>query len=255
MKVFSEIEVYEIIKSYKDGSKILDISKKFKTRPEKISKLLKDNGISVSSKNCYRVDYSLNHDYFEKVDTEEKAYFLGFLFADGGVAENSNTISLNINDIEILNKFSKEIELTKDFYKNPSHSKATTIYFSSFKMKNDLIKLGCTPRKSLTLKFPSLDLVPEYLIRHFIRGYFDGDGHIYVKKNIYQLGIMSSEYFCSELKLFFQKMGFIFYWDTVSSKAFRIRCCSKQQIINLRDYLYNDARIFLHRKYNKIKEI
>lgn len=255
MKTFSETECSQIIKSYKEGSKIIDISKEFKTRPEKISKLIKDHGISVSSKNCYRVNYSLNHDYFDTIDTEEKAYFLGFLFADGGVAENSNTISLSINDVEILNKFAEEIKLTKSFYKNPSHNKATTIYFSSFKMKNDLIKLGCTPRKSLTLKFPSLDLVPEYLIRHFIRGYFDGDGHIYVKKNIYQLGIMSSKCFCSELKLFLEKKGFIFHWDTVNSKAFRIRCCSKKQIINLREYLYNDSRIFLNRKYNKIKEI
>jgi hypothetical protein len=255
MRTLSIEESNEIIKLYENGFKILEISKKFKSQPEKISCLLKENGIRVSSKNCYRLPYSLNHSYFENIDTEEKAYFLGFLFADGGVAENSNRISLNINDIEILYKFADALKLTKGFYKNPSHKKAITINFSSIKMKNDLISLGCVPKKSLILKFPNSNQVPDNLIRHFIRGYFDGDGHIYVKNNIFQFGIMSSKLFCEELKLHFEKKGFIFHWDSPCSKASRIRCCSKKTIINLRNYLYDNAGIFLLRKYNKIKEV
>jgi intein/homing endonuclease len=255
MRIFSSDESDEIVKLYKNGFKILEISKKFKTKPKKISFILRENGVPISARSCYRLPYSLNDSYFEIIDTEEKSYFLGFLFADGCVAEKSNRISLNINDIEILQKFSNAIELTKDFYKNPSHDKAITLNFSSIKMKNDLIRLGCFPKKSLSLKFPTSDQVPDHLIRHFIRGYFDGDGHIYVKNHIFQFGIMSSKLFCEELKLHFEKNGFVFYWDSCSSKAFRIRCCSKKHIINLRSYLYDNAGIFLSRKYNKIKEV
>ena len=49
-----------------------------------------------------------------------------------------------------------------------------------------LYKLGCVPNKSLILKFPKLSIFlnPKDLVKHFVRGYIDGDGCIsYVKTN------------------------------------------------------------------------
>lgn len=55
------------------------------------------------------------------------------------------------------------------------------IQISSKTLTADLLKLGCTPRKSLTLKFPNDGIFKSNdLIRHFIRGYFDGDGSVFI---------------------------------------------------------------------------
>lgn len=53
--------------------------------------------------------YSLNESYFEKIDSEEKAYFLGFLFSDGSVSKYSLNLSLAEVDKEILEKKSRKI--------------------------------------------------------------------------------------------------------------------------------------------------
>jgi len=65
-------------------------------------------------------------------------------------------------------------------------------------MKDDLIALGCIPRKSLLLKFPTSNQVPEHLIRHFIRGYFDGDGHFTNTEKCFEAGYIGTEDFIIE---------------------------------------------------------
>lgn len=56
--------------------------------------------------------------------------------------------------------------------------KLNYVYISNKKLCTDIIDKGCIPVKSMTLKYPSREHVPKELIRHFIRGYVDGDGCI-----------------------------------------------------------------------------
>lgn len=125
--------------------------------------------------------YIQDDSYFEKIDNERKAYWLGLLYADGCVSEKSENnkiiiIQLHPDDKYILEQLLKDVKSNRPLY--VSNKGYVSINISSTKMANDLIKLGCIPRKSLVLKFSNENIVPKQLIKHFIRGYMDGDGCI-----------------------------------------------------------------------------
>ncbi len=119
--------------------------------------------------------YYTNHDYFEHL-TDESAYWLGFIFADGCVRPELNMMVLQvaIKDEEHLKLFHSKIggSLRHD----ASRPDAVTLNVVSKKLIKDLIAHGCCAAKSLILDFPKL---PEEVIPHFIRGYLDGDGCIF----------------------------------------------------------------------------
>lgn len=139
---------------------------------------------------------AINHHIFDILDTEEKAYWLGFIWADGcitNVKENKLNyafeLGLSIKDIEHLRKFCKfaDIPETKiKVRKNNGLNKDREYYLcrvqiSSKHLWNTLNNYGCYPNKTTNEIFPSIKIFskPE-LITHFIRGFFDGDGWVYL---------------------------------------------------------------------------
>ena len=133
---------------------------------------------------------------FEIIDTEEKAYWLGFLYADGSVSSTDNRIELGLaeKDLNHIEKFKEFIGIPNKISYRPQ-TKSYRYSFKSIPCKEDLIKHGCVPKKSLILKFPTEEQVPEHLIRHFIRGYFDGDGWFSNTSSCFQVGIIGTEDF------------------------------------------------------------
>ena len=131
--------------------------------------------------------YNVNHNFFDIIDSEEKAYILGFLYADGTnmeVINGQNGISFTQleQDIDILNKINVAMQSTYPInsYIQKSNGKVKCkLTFCSQKLSDQVNFLGAPPKKSLILKFPNKEIFksPD-LIRHFIRGYFDGDGCI-----------------------------------------------------------------------------
>mgnify|MGYP002625860766 CR=1 FL=1 len=98
----------------------------------------------------------------------------------------------------------RKLFLVKYSEKNPNWQDQYIFSVSSPKMKVDLIRLGAIPNKSLILEFPKD--IPNDLIRHFVRGYFDGDGCI--SKNEDRCSLVSTENFCVELSHILQeKLG------------------------------------------------
>lgn len=124
-----------------------------------------------------RAEKSFNVHYFDSIDCEEKAYWLGFLFADGAITTNGKSydieLGLKLSDKKHVEKFAKAVgkeNITIDSYR-------ARCILGSKHMFNVLYNYGCTTRKSLTLQFPKLSIFKnKELIRHFIRGYVDGDG-------------------------------------------------------------------------------
>ena len=118
--------------------------------------------------------YNLDELFFEKINNEEKAYWLGFLSGDGAIIGNRVKLKLAIKDEAHLKKFKKAVEWTgKDYYHKDTD--ALEVYFRSLRMVTDLARCHVTSRKTFTAKFPHL---PKSLERHFIRGKFDADGCI-----------------------------------------------------------------------------
>ena len=131
--------------------------------------------------------FNVDDDFFETIDCEEKAYCLGLIYSDGNIISSkkwdSKLISLTQSekDKDILEHFKKltksESNICESKVKGEKYYK---INIHSKKMFDDLNNLGVVERKSLVLTFP--DFLPNELIGHFIRGYFDGDGCIWESK-------------------------------------------------------------------------
>ena len=141
----------------------------------------------ISQRNA-RPKKSCNSCFFSQW-SHPMAYWLGLLFADGCILQRHNRLSvflgLKCSDAQHIELFQKAIQSTYKIgvRKNGLASSCMTIVdINSARMVQDLMNHGCTPRKSLTLKWN--EQVPASLMHHFVRGYFDGDGCIsFVKRS------------------------------------------------------------------------
>lgn len=220
-----------------------------------------------------RRKFSLNDNYFTQIDTLEKAYWLGFLYADGYITTQTHNIgiSLQIADKEHLNKFKNAINFTGEVktYKQTSgymrKENIEPLYcrlsFSSKIMKKHLIELGMLENKTLILKFPNSNQVPEYLLSHFIRGFMYGNGsitHAYMRntsKKTYALKFCGTQEILNGIQDFF---GTNIKLTTYKNRnAYNLDYGGNQQILRLLNIIYKDAtkNIYLDRKYNKYKQI
>lgn len=125
--------------------------------------------------------YQMNENYFSEINTHEKAYILGFIYADGCVKCSKEEYSLEIaqkierKDIleHIINALNSNIPI-KEYIPG-----IVQINFCSKQIANDLIKLGAVPNKSLILEFPTEKQVPKEYLSSFVLGCFDGDGCVW----------------------------------------------------------------------------
>lgn len=201
--------------------------------------------------------YKINDDYFENIDNEHKAYWLGFLMADGYVQNGDKNHSGRVNihlqsrDVELLKKFKKDTEATYPIRMgiNSYGTPDCKFEFRSQKMVEDLIRLGCNNKKSLTLKFPEIE---EILLPHFIRGYFDGDGSICSNGNAGRVfKIISTLNFVEKLQNILVRECNLKYTklDVHYNGINRtVRYVGEKQLFKIYNYLYSNASLFLERK-------
>lgn len=147
---------------------------------EKLSELLAEAGIEARVKIAAVID---NEDFFADIDTPEKAYWLGFISADGNVSSDGKHVQIKLHerDEAHLQKFSDLIGYHGNISKysavtNYGAYEFVTIKVQSEKMNLDLVKHGCIPNKSTWLEPPTG--VKAALYQHFIRGMMDGDGSL-----------------------------------------------------------------------------
>lgn len=192
--IWSKDQIDYIISQYEIHHSTTKIAKDFGlTNGSSIRTVLRKYGNGVLNLSALqKLDFPRNSDYFETINSPDKAYWLGFLYADGCLdKKNSVRLGLASVDEEHVIKFQKAIgAINNKIIHSEKKMNGKTYYQSIFtirdeKMHSDLTNLGCVNNKSLTLKFP-YEKIPEDLYSHFIRGYFDGDGSINYTKKIYQ---------------------------------------------------------------------
>lgn len=199
--------------------------------------------------------YRYNKQFFNKIDTEEKAYWAGFIAADGNIRKDflKMRIELNIQDYSHLEKFKKSIEGNnpiKESIRSNNHSCYIDVNCKEFCLA--LNELGITPKKSLNLQI-KFELIPKELRNHFIRGYFDGDGSInkYQRKNKsyleWEISFISSKAFLSQI---LDEIGKERNFYSCGNN-FRITFKAKEDIKDIINYLYKDATIYMDRKIEK----
>lgn len=142
--------------------------------------MLEEQGVEVRIKTSTPIDHE---DYFSKIDTVEKAYWLGFLCADGNVSKDGKyfQVKLHSRDEPHLKKLSSVIGYHGKIHKYPAVTNYGSYEFvvlqvRSEQMNRDLVRHGCIPNKTVWLD-PPLG-VPRGLHPHFIRGMVDGDGSL-----------------------------------------------------------------------------
>lgn len=201
--------------------------------------------------------YRFNSEFFDCIDSEEKAYWLGFAYADGYISGKYDFgIELKASDANHLRKFNKAIQgnfevsyrdKTLKGY-NKTHKMSLLRIYSKYFVDSLIIK-GVTHRKSKTIVFPDLQ---NSLVRHFVRGYFDGDGSISIDERSQQLRCN----FTSGSKVFLSKIKEILDLYKISCsldndrEIFRIAIYGKTSTKKFLDYMYSDATVLLDRKYN-----
>lgn len=247
-RVFSDREINLIISKYKNGISATKICKLVESHINKVSQILKQNGIKFTRN---RKDF-FNENYFEKINTPEKAYILGFLYADGYNNEQRGTVTICISkiDIDILEKIQKCVDSKcKILVHNKNYVK---ICLHSRKFSSDLKKLGCYQGKSLTLKFPNGKQVSERFLAHFVRGYFDGDGCFYVGKNGCECNMACSNSFSKKLLIYIERKTKINCRLQKYNKICYFKVAGNRATLLLMAFLYKKSNLFLNRKYNKI---
>lgn len=261
---FSGKQKQEICDMYLTGKYTVKfIADKYSCCTETIKKVLRENKIPIVQYPKHYKDLMVNESYFETIDTEEKAYFLGFIFADGNVFSKHRELSIEIHirDIEILNKFKEELNTNnKISYRKRTNTEMACIRIISQKMIDDLAKYGIVDDK--THKTKHLPRVPQEFLRHFLRGLLDGDGWLTKDKNGYMhVGFVS--YHKSNAQDF-QDMCNTLIKDKNTAKitekskvkhsGYVSQFFAQSQVRQLVTALYKDSTIYLTRKYLRAEE-
>lgn len=260
--IFSDEKIQKIVDLYlKENKSLSFIGELFNCNRNVIKRILTENNVPLRQRTH---KYSANYDIFEKIDSNEKAYWLGFLAADGCNYQRKQNASIIINihqkDIEQLKKFKNfcqaEAEIVSyitsvGFSNNTPMCK---IVLNSKKMSLDLANKGIVPQKSLILKPPKIE--QKYYLP-FILGYFDGDGSIYKTSqyNNYSLSFQGTKeiliWICDILKLEIP----LEQRKESSKNEYYIRCGGTNKPYNILKQLYNSCEIHLERKYQIYKEL
>lgn len=180
---------------------LTDLSKEMGTTNYTIKKILKFNNIpeksvhevatEVNSRGRFKQrTHDLDYNYF-KTWSDNMAYILGFLYADGYIKKNTLRINLQRRDRYLLERIKSELRFSGDVKdnnvketKNGMIHESSYLSITSIDLTSDLRNLGLYENKSLTLSYPYF--LPKEHELAFIRGYFDGDGSIEVKRQIHK---------------------------------------------------------------------
>lgn len=210
----------------------------------------------IITENYNNCKYKNEANYFDNINNQDKAYILGLLYADGNINKNGYVCSLTLQerDKELLEKIYKILypiaSLTFVKSRNIKWQNCYKITISSKRMCDALIYHGVIPNKSLKLQFPKLSY---YLYKDFFRGYYDGDGTLYVNRHGGHASFISSIDFCKEAKFFLlNELGINSTLTIISDNEIttRLQIGGYNQIMTFLNWLYNDAHLYLKRKYN-----
>ena len=226
---------------------------------------------------CLKYKYHIDENFFDEIDTEEKAYVLGIFAADGNVSKSTTNIKLELKytDIEILEKIKKAMNYNFNIihynYKSYFSDNPDKIYenhvvrlnITNAHIHKEIQKYGIIPNKSRNLDV-NLNLIPDELFRHFLRGLWDGDGsislshtgnRIFPSINLTTSSIMYDKIYDKLIQHIDNFKGYGHYRNKNKKYTKTLIITSQEMTIKILDYLYDDSTIYMDRKYQKYLEI
>lgn len=258
---FTQEQVQKIIELYNNQESLNAIGTKFNVSRTVIKRILEEQNIQLRKKT---LNHKGNYSIFHNIDNPEKAYWLGFLAADGcNYRRKQNaTILINIHqkDREQLEKFLSFCEcdhkiddyIATDGFSNNTPMSKIQIYSSE--MSNDLMQHGVPPKKSLILQPPNIK--EEYYLP-YICGYFDGDGSINKTSqyNNYSISIQGTKEILEWINSILNISEKLETRKNNGKNSYYIRCGGTNKPYNILTKLYNSCETHLNRKYELYKNL
>jgi hypothetical protein len=256
--MYNKFKMYKNIKNIEEFKKDYynlsqkNLIKKYNLNEKTIYRYIKKLNIPLKDIRKYSVN-----DYFFEKESSEKYYILGLIYTDGNLPKSDkNSFIISNTDFDILENIKNILEYTgiiytethkiynKDIFKLKVNSKVIRTFLENF---------GLFPNKTFSLNFP---VIPDEYLKDFIRGLWDGDGSCtLIKRNYGYSGISS---FVSASEIFLQDLV-----EKVFNKKITIRKTDNIFIIQLRkkdslfirDFMYNDSKLYINYKKEKFFKI
>jgi hypothetical protein len=262
MKMSSHELESEIVEAYNESKSLESVRKKFKMCVKTIKEILRLNGVQITMRK-----QPLDIEYFKEIDTPEKAYWLGFIAADGHLSKTKYKLAFCVKDSDILYKLRSAIGAGSPVRNRKVLDKRTNkeneqynIQINSKEFCQYIKNHGVDENKSKIFNFPNLK---KKLHSHFVRGLYDGDGSIHIKKSkvknkpTCRINLISTFECISYIKDYLETFMKFNVQHIFSKPDQNIHYISIQKgVIDFLEWIYKDstAECRLDRKYAKYEE-
>ncbi len=258
-------QITELILKFNRGIRKTDLLSIYGISRSFLNIILRQHGI----KNSYNIldrarKYSYDEKFFDIIDSEEKAYWFGFLLADGYISSHKQHwyIQLRLTDLDAIIKFKESIKATSPIKTILSDKRKTCheLQINSKYMVDSLAKHGLVNNKTFRIHIP--DTISIKLWPHLIRGYFDGDGCIYIRKNnsaqVQCTFTSSSIQILDQIEIYLKRLHIINKNRNYIRNYGNYRVLSittRQETHEFLNLIYGNATIYLDRKHKKALDI
>lgn len=271
-KKFSiEVEL-EICKQYINDKTTTYLAKKYNCSDVCVGNILRRHNITLKNGSECQQKYKFNKNYFDIIDTPEKAYWLGFIYADGcnHVKRNTLSITLQESDKYLLENFQKclnienKLILQKGKLKKDKIGYRKNLYSLNINNKHiseQLLLKGVVARKSLILTYPKKEILNHKLYNNFILGYFDGDGGLYYypPKKTLNFHITGTKQMLTSIKNILiencKVSNVKLHQKNTLNNTYTLQYGGNTNCMKICNWLYKNSTIYLKRKYDKFQLI
>ena len=256
----------EISRRYIAGEGSYALAREFGVSGSNLGKMLDQRAIKRRSMSETKRIHSCDHSFFDAIDSEEKAYWLGFMAADGNVVTGRPIIKLALasKDRDHLLKFRdalQSVHAVTDYVTNTGYFGAK-FSIASPQLTEGLAKHGISPNKTFTVEWPD-DLAP-HLLPHYLRGYFDGDGSFHVGRSpvntpVLRWEIVGNEAFCLGAQGYMMRAVEVgrtkLYVPLNSPNIRKLAYGGNRQVARIFHLMYDGATVYLSRKREKVAHL
>lgn len=257
----TEEDVLQWKTMYENGMLLMDIASQYNVTATTVRKRLQAIGVMID-----RYTYHFDEHFFDNVDSQDKAYLLGMLWADGCNYKSKNCVNLSLQeqDVSLLEQINTLTQNERPLYKinigkiDTNYHDQYCITWGSKYFCDVLDELGMVPRKTLVLEYPLC--ISEELHRHFCRGYLDGDGCISLKNNgqFAAISMIGTRMFLNKVKeIILDQLGVevsVYRDERARDPICVLHCGRKDDVKKILDWIYDGANVFLQRKYDKYQQ-
>lgn len=258
-KTLTSSQLNSLKTDFENGIIYDELSNKYNLDKETLRNIIKENCFTRPNNN--RINKRILSNYFQVIDTPEKAYWLGLLYTDGSVDHyhQSGRIRLQLQekDLETLNKLKNTLcldcKLIKDERKN---SICYSLEFTDEQIFNDLLKYGIMPQKTYKSQSLPYQNIPEKFLSAYLLGLFDGDGCLtYSEDCSTDVTFGFTSYYEQTVKDFQMLIDNLINKDIhntpIFTSAWHINWRGRVQVLSILDKLYSSCPIHMERKYQK----